>query len=118
MNAEEQLIASRLAYICKQRDLKITEGAFNLLVQFVKFHFRAFMEINDNLKSHATSKIDTFEVQLARFLQAFNVSQGALLKMNNYFLFDEAQLGAELLPKSTITETHVQFDDALLKLDQ
>ena len=37
--------------------------------------------------------------------------------MDNYFLFDEAQLGPELLPKSAITETRVQFDDALLKLD-
>ena len=62
------MIASRLAYMCKQRDLKITEGAFQLLVQFVKFHFRAFMEMNDALKIQARSKEETFEVQLARFL--------------------------------------------------
>lgn len=76
------------------------------------------MEINDNQKVQTGCRNDTFEVQLARFLRAFNVSLGTLFKMNNYFLFEDAQPGPELLPKSAITETRVQFDDALLKLDQ
>ena len=80
------------------------------------------MEINDTLKIQALSQENdfnnTFQIQLARFLQAFNVSPNALKTMKNYFLFEEAQPGPELLPRSTITETCVQFDDALLKLDQ
>ncbi|CAL5970270.1 Hypothetical_protein [Hexamita inflata] len=104
----QPLIVAKLKSLFQKLNLKMTEDAFNLLVEFVSFHFTAFASIQNRFEGQN----EEFEIQVCRFLRAFSVDLNQLKQMQLDYNLDVDEIEGEV-QKPNITNQ--EFDDTFLK---
>ncbi|CAL5986324.1 Hypothetical_protein [Hexamita inflata] len=104
----QPLIIAKLKSLFQKLNLKMTEDAFNLLVEFVSFHFTAFASIQNRFEGQN----EEFEIQVSRFLRAFSVDLTKLQQMPQEYNLDVDDIIEEVKIPDVKAE---EFDDTFLK---